>query len=370
MTEAQHDSGYRVMLVVQSLRVGGAETMVENLAYALRRKRCEVCIVVLQAGETIISERLRQREMSLTILGKRKGVDLSLISRLATEMSQFRPDVVHSHLPILHYVVPAADRAGVHNVVHTLHNIASMEVKSRTKAAYCGRCYKSGRVLPVALSEINRQSVIEKYGIGAERVPVIPNGIDLSIFQARNSYAIEGVPHIAHIARFESAKNHMLLVECAELLRERGKKIHFDLYGIGSLRENVEEAVIMRGLTPYFTFHGLTNDVPGALAQADMFVLPSKYEGMPMTIVEAMAAGMPIVASEVGGIPDMLEDGVSAVLRKPSAQDFADALENIISNEKQREALGREAAKHSSKFGSDLMAERYLATYRANGGRS
>ena len=370
MTQVFRDEKYRVMLIVQSLRVGGAETMVENLAYALRGKGCEVRVVALQAGETIITERLRQGGVPLTILGKRPGMDLSLIGHLAAEMMRFHPNVVHSHLPILHYVVPAANRAGVANVVHTLHSIASMEVKSKIKAAYCRRCYRSGRVRPVALSEINRQSVVERYGVDAGCVPVIPNGIDLSSFQARGSYAIDGVPHVAHIARFERAKNHMLLVECADLLRKRGEEVHFDLYGVGSLRESVEEVVAQRGLTDCFTFHGLTDDVPGALAQADVFMLPSEYEGIPMTIAEAMATGMPIVASKVGGIPDMVENGISAILCEPSAQNFADALESLILNEEQRAKLGMAAFGRSSEFSSDLMAERYLAIYHANGGRS
>lgn len=370
MTRTLRDDGYRVMLIAQSLRVGGAETMIENLAYALRRKGCEVGIVVLQAGETIITERLRQQRVPLTIMGKRPGMDLSLIGRLTTEISRFQPDVVHSHLPILHYVVPAANRAGVANVVHTLHNIASMEVKSKIKAAYCRRCYRSGRVLPVSLSETNRKSVVERYGVDAKHVPAIPNGIDLSSFHVRESYAIDGVPRIVHIARFEKAKNHMLLIECADLLREKGSKVQFDLYGVGSLRRSIEEAVVQRGLATCFTFHGLTEDVPGALAHADVFVLPSEYEGIPMTVAEAMAAGMPIVASRVGGIPDMVEDGVSAILCEPRAQDFADALENLVSNEVIRMALGKAAAERASEFGSDLMAERYLAVYRANGRRS
>ena len=118
---------YKVMLVVQSLRVGGAETMVENLAYALRSIGCAVCIVVLQPGETIITSRMRERGVAPIMMGKKPGMDLKLVSRLADVMRDFRPDVIHSHLPILHYVVPAAKQAGVSNMVHTLHNMASKE---------------------------------------------------------------------------------------------------------------------------------------------------------------------------------------------------------------------------------------------------
>ena len=145
------DRPYRVMLVAQSLRVGGAETMIENLAYALLKEGCDVRVVVLQPGETIISERMRKRGVMLTMMNKKPGMDLRLIGRLSKVMDEYRPDVIHSHLPILHYVVPAAKRAGISNLVHTIHNMASKETKSRLKGAYYGRLYRNGDVVPVAL---------------------------------------------------------------------------------------------------------------------------------------------------------------------------------------------------------------------------
>ena len=130
------------MLVAQSLRVGGAETMVENLAYALWRQGCTVAVVVLQPGETMITKRLRDNGVDLTILGKHRGLDLSVPGHLAAIMRGFVPDVVHSHLPILQYVVPAARKAGVSNLVHTVHSMAEKETSGKLKRAL-NRRYKT-----------------------------------------------------------------------------------------------------------------------------------------------------------------------------------------------------------------------------------
>lgn len=359
-------SGYRVMLIVQSLRVGGAESMVENLAYALREKGCVVEVVALQTGETIISRRLRGNGIEPVFIGKRDGFDPSVVRWLADEMKHFKPDVVHSHLPILHYVNPAASRSYVVNRVHTIHNVAQKETGSRLKSAYARHCYRKGLVLPVALSEINKQTVVDFYGVPANRVAVVPNGVDLSRFAPKHFYEIEGIPHICHIGRFQEAKNHRTIVEAASLLKKKGADAVFDLYGEGSLMEETRRLANERGVDDMVVFHGLTNDVPRALAAADVFILPSIWEGIPMVIAEAMAAGLPIVASRVGGVPDMIEDGTDGILCEPTGASLAEGIEHALSDVLLRESLGTAARRKSHLFSFDLMAEHYLKVYTEN----
>ena len=358
------------MLVAQSLRVGGAETMVENLACALRRQGCAVAVVVLQPGETMITRRLRDNGVDLTILGKRRGLDLSVSGRLAEVMRGFAPDVVHSHLPILQYVVPAARKAGVSNLVHTVHNMAEKETSGKLKRALNRHYYRNGAVLPVALNEITKDSVEKLYGVEASRVAVVANGIDLDSFRPKGSYALHKPARVCHIGRFEEAKNHAAIVSAAELLKADGFDVSFDLYGIGSLMEDVRGAVEAKGLGDEFVFHGLTDNVPKALAEADIFVFPSLYEGMPMVLVEAMAAGLPIVASTAGGIPDMLEDGNNAFLCEPDGPSVTTAVERLLRDSELRKRLGESAWRHASDFSSDAMARAYLDVYRREDARA
>ncbi len=355
--------GYRVMLVIQSLRVGGAENMVENLAYALRDKGCVVEVVVLQSGETIISRRMHANNIDPVVIGKRRGPDLSVITKLAALMRDFKPDVVHSHLPILNYVVPAAQRAGVMNLVHTIHNVAQKETTIRFKVSYARKCYRHGVVRPVALSELNKKTVIEFYGIPAEKVEVIPNGIDLSRFEPKVNYSIGGIARICHVGRFSEQKNHMAIVEAAALMKQRGIGASFDLYGEGSLMNYVHDAADKAGVADMLIFHGLTDNVPGTMRAADVFILPSLWEGVPMVVAEAMAAGLPIVASQVGGVPDMIEDGVDGLLCDPTGSSLAERLGVLLADKNQRQSLGISAREHSRQFSSDLMAERYLKVY-------
>lgn len=358
------DRPYRVMLVAQSLRVGGAETMIENLAYALLKEGCDVCVVVLQPGETIISERMRKRGVMLTMMNKKPGMDLRLIGRLSKVMDEYQPDVIHSHLPILHYVVPAAKRAGISNLVHTIHNMASKETKSRLKGAYYGRFYRNGDVVPVALTETTKDSLVDRYGISPYRVPVVANGIDLSLYRFERSYEVGDALEIVHIGRFEEAKNHSFIVDCASALKSRGVSARIHLYGVGSLMEDIKSRVEDEELADLVLFHGLTSDVPSVLSEADAFIFPSLYEGMPMVIAEAMAAGLPIVASRNGGIPDMVEDGVSGILLPLEVEDFVGAISEISASKELRVRLGSRARVRAEAYGSRAMARGYLDVYK------
>lgn len=364
---SDHQNKYRVMLVIQSLRVGGAETMVENLSYALVREGCAVLVVVLQSGETILTERMRKKGVDLRILGKRPGLDLSVFRRLAAIMRDFQPDVVHSHLPILQYVVPAARKAHVGNLVHTVHSMAEKETSSNLKRLLSRCYYRNGSVVPVALSEVTKRSIEDVYGLGASQVAIVANGIDLEAYEPKRDYSLSVPTRICHIGRFEEPKNHVALVDAAVQLKADGFDVVFDLYGIGSLMEEIKGAVAKKGLEGEFSFHGLTDNVPDALGKADLFVFPSVYEGMPMVLAEAMAAGLPIVAAAVGGIPDMLEGGESALLCEADAASVASAVERLLSEEGLRKSLGMAARERAADFSSDSMARAYLDVYKRKG---
>ncbi len=344
--------------------------MVENLAYALKRQGCAVLVVVLQSGETMLTKRMRNDGVDLIILGKRSGLDLSVSRRLASIMRDFEPDVVHSHLPILQYVVPAARKAGIRNLVHTIHSMAEKETASNLKRAFNRHYYRSGMVLPVALSGATKKSVEDLYGLGASRVAVVANGTNLERYEPKRSYSLHAPARICHVGRFEEAKNHSALVAAAARLKDDGHNAVFDLYGVGSLMESVKGAVAKEGLEDEFVFHGLTDDIPSALGEADLFVFPSLYEGIPMVLAEAMAAGLPIVASAVGGIPDMLEDGKNALLCGTDAFSVKAAVERFLLDEGLRESLGMAARKRAADFSSDTMARAYLDVYRRKDARA
>lgn len=354
----------KMIQVVPSLRLGGAEIMCENLTTRLVEHGQDVTVACLYDTDSPITRRLQDRGIRLRFFGKKRGVDLSMIGKLQRLFEEERPEVVHTHTHTVQYAVPAARRAGVPALIHTVHNIA-VEEQIRPIRMACAYFYRRGWVTPVALSAEIRRTVEREYGLPSERIPVIYNGIDLGRCIPKESYSQEGPFTVVNVARFDPQKNHEGLLRAFAALRERRPDSELLLIGDGALRGGMEELAAALGISGAVRFPGEQSEVYGFLNRADVFALPSHFEGMPMSLIEAMGTGLPIVAAGVGGVPDMLSDGAEAWLTDDSPESAAAALIAAAEDEGERERRGRAARKRSEQFSSQAMAEAYIELYQS-----
>lgn len=354
----------KILQVIPYFCFGGAETMCENLCYAQKKLGHEVVVVSLYNEQTPISQRVEAAGIPVVYLDKKLGMDVSMVPKLYRIMKQERPDVVHTHLDVIKYAVAAAQLAGIEKCIHTLHTVAHKEAEGRPQKIINGTYFRLGWSVPVALSPEVRQTICDFYKLDKDKVPVIYNGIDLSKCRPKEDYSLSKPISLVHVGRFDTPKNHDGLLRAFALILRKYPGCRLHLIGDGDLRENIENLAVELNIQHGVVFHGMQSNVHPYLQSADIFVLPSKYEGMPMTIIEAMATGLPIVASNVGGIPDMVTDGHSAFLVDCDAQAVADACERLLENQRLRETLGRNAAKESARFSASHMAECYLTHYK------
>jgi len=144
-----------------------------------------------------------------------------------------------------------------------------------------------------------------------------------------------------HVGRFAPQKNHRLLVEAFAQALARLPSMELWLVGEGSLRPQVEEQVQKAGLVEHVRFLGLRRDIPELLSQADALLLPSDWEGVPLVVLEAMAAGKPVVATKVGGVPELVEHGVTGFLVPPGDPGaLAEAILQVASSGELRRQMG------------------------------
>ena len=353
----------RVMIVIHSLKIGGAETMVENLAYALRARGLEIKIVSLHCFESVVTRRIIESDIDLVFLGKKKGIDPSVWWRLSEIIADFCPDIVHSHLPILHYVFPAARIAGVKGVVHTLHSLAQKETKNPILAFVNKILYQHHMVIPVALSKEIQRTICVRYGMREEEVPIVHNGINRAAFSFDREYRISGSPNLLHVGRFVSVKNQHLLVEAVSMLVEKHNIVELTLVGDGPDAESISRLVQRLGIEDYVSIPGSTGDVASHLRRSDIFLLVSDYEGISMSLAEAMASGIPIIATPVGGVPDMVKNEESALFVEPNAASIAAAIERLCDDEQLRKNIGESAKSRSALFDQSAMAAGYERVY-------
>ena len=353
----------KIMQVIPYFCFGGAEIMCENLTYALKNAGQEVFAVSLYHDRTPIARRMEEAGIRIVYLDKKLGLDLSMVPKLKTLIQQERPDVVHTHLDVIKYAVLAAKLAGVKKCVHTVHSLADREAEGRVQKIINGFYFRRGWSVPVALAPEVRNSVAEFYGIPLRRVPVIYNGIDLSRCVPKTTYETGETVTILHVGRFDVPKNHPGLLEAFRLLLETHPECRLRLLGDGDLRADMEKLAREKGIADFVEFCGMQSNVYPYLHDADVFTLPSIYEGNPMTIIEAMGTGLPIVASRVGGIPDMISDGESGLLVEPEPQSICAGLTRLVGDAALRQRLGLAARKQSQTFSAEHMARDYISCY-------
>lgn len=352
----------KIVQIMPEFGIAGAEIMCENLIYELEKLKQEVFVISLYDYHSAITERLESHGIKIEYLGKKPGLDISMIHKISKILRRERPDVIHTHRYVMQYAIPAAILSRVLIRVHTVHNVAQKE-NSKIARKLAKIFYKVCKVIPVALSNEIKRTIIEEYDIQTERVPVVLNGIDLSNCIEKTSYDVEGNFKILHIGRFSEQKNHKGLLEAFLELHKVHQDTELLLIGEGALYDDCVKFVIRNNLEDCVKFLGVKNNVYEDLENADLFVLPSLYEGIPMTLIEAMGTGLPILATSVGGVVDMIENMMDGVLTDISTCKITEYFIRLYEDYELRKKIGENAKAKSKEFSAKKMAERYLEIY-------
>lgn len=355
----------KILQVIPYFCFGGAETMCENLTYALTAMGHSVTVVSLYNEKTPIAQRMEAAGVKILYLDKQLGLDLSMVPKLMRIMKQEKPDVVHTHLNVTKYAVAAAKLCGIKRCIHTVHNVAHEEAENRQEKIINTIYFKLGWSVPVALSPEVRNTIVSFYGLKEEKVPMIYNGVDLGKCLSKTNYDLSQPAVLLHVGRFNEQKNHKGLLDAFVLILKSHPACCLKLIGDGELLEETEQYACFLGIREKVVFLGSQTNIYPFLQEADIFLLPSKFEGMPMTIIEAMGTGLPIVASAVGGVPDMMTHRESGMLVPCEPEAVSDAVCALLENEDLRKTLGSAAKIRSEQFSAVYMACAYSEVYKA-----
>jgi sugar transferase (PEP-CTERM/EpsH1 system associated) len=370
--------------VLHRLDYGGLENGVVNLVNRLPVERFRHAIVCL-TDYTEFSRRI-ERDVELISLHKREGKDVGLYARLFRAFRRLRPDLVHTrNLAAIEALAPAW-LAGVPARVHGEHGWDVHDPGGVVRRYRLLRWALSPLVHRfVPLSRELERYLVERVGVRPERVTRICNGVDLERFRPRRpddpcpwpeSWRAPGIIVVGTVGRLAAVKDPMNLVEAFLILRERSpewrRRLRLALVGDGILRPELEGRLEAAGAGDAAWLCGAREDVPELLRAMDLFALPSLAEGISNTILEAMASGLPMVVTEVGGNAELVEAGSTAYLvPKGDPAALADGLARYL---EQPERLGEHARgarrRAEAEFGIDGMVSRYAEVYDAVLGRT
>jgi glycosyltransferase involved in cell wall biosynthesis len=315
-----------VLEVIGNAIVGGMESYVERLVCGLPADR--FAVTARCPFESPFTDRLRSRDIEVLVTPMPDDPPWSSIQMACAMIKAGGIDLLHAHLPNAHVLAGIAGRLTGKPVLATLHghrvSVLDLEVH-RTAGSH--------------LSVVCRQSYFHALGLGvsAGQLSCNPNGVDTEAFRPRprtrsGLRASLGIPFeaplIGFVGRLSPEKGPDVFLRAALLLRGTLTAAHFVFVGVGPLEPSLREFVARFGLADHVHFAGLRGDVACVLNDIDLLVSSSHSEAMPLAVMEAMASGLPVVATRVGGVPDMIEQGESGWLVAP--QDFEDIAQRVL----------------------------------------
>jgi len=356
--------------VLDSLAVGGMENGVVNLVNAT----CDHVrhTVVTMSGQGPLRERL-PASVPVHCIGKRAGTDFGAVLRLGRLLRGLRPDVVHSRNWGALDTVIAARLVGIRTLVHGEHGREARDPQGLDR-----RRNRLRRVLSPLISRFVtvsfdlRRWLTDTVRIPARKVVAIHNGVDTTRFSPGDSSEareVLGLPVAATvvgtIGRLDPVKDQGGLVAAFSGLVASGANSILAIVGEGPSRPALEDEIRRRGFADRVWLLGERRDVPTVLRALDIFVLPSRAEGMSNTILEAMATGLPVIATDVGGNPELVEPNVTGRLVPPGDPNALEAALAAYAGDpylrRLQGKLGRERVLQH--FSLDRMAQAYSSLY-------
>ncbi len=355
----------------------GAEVhLLALMTYLVRISGFEWSVVLFNEGR--LADELRKLPLALTVIPEKHYGPVALASRLAKVFRQFRPDVVHTHKykdSILGSIV--ARCVGVPHVVRVVHGMPEpfQGLRNVKMSAYmiADRVITDCLVDKVIAVSSDIEQVLSRLYV-ADRVMCIHNGIDLETVcvttqrtDKRREWGVDDKAIlIGTVGRLVPVKGHAVLLGAFRILSQSCPNVILILVGDGPLRVQLEAEANRMGLGRSVIFSGHQEQSYDFINMMDFFVLPSLHEGIPMVLLEAFALSRPVVASRVGGIPEVVSHGYSGVLVSPANSDeLATAIKSLIDAPAKAAAFavaGR--GQVESEFSANLMAVRTADMYR------
>lgn len=365
----------KILFVVTAAEFGGAPQHVLYLIRHFRQNGCQIGIVAAPEprlmreasalGAHVFPNRYFVRPIQL-------HNDIRALGPVFRAIRQFQPDLVSAHSTKAGYAARLlCALLGVKPVLFTAHGwafTAGRGERARKRLALAERLAARVTSKIICVSEHDRELAL-RFQVGKpKQLVTVHNGIDAAPFLAahgdriRSELGLGRAPVITFVGRLAPPKDPLAFLQACQMLPGNFRVL---VVGEGELRNSVREYVKRNGLASKLVLLGEREDVPEILAASDIFVLPSDWEGLPLTIIEAMMAGLPIAATRVGGVPELVEDGVTGYLVPPqNSHALGEAIGKLLADPALRQHMGKAGRKHAvERFSLNQMLTRTEAVY-------
>ncbi len=359
----------KIAIVLPHFGGGGAEKMVTQLAAKIDRKAflTEIFCVCGEPLGNHMEQMLAHEGIRVHYIGKGLGFSISAIIRLYRALNTFRPDVIHTHLyaclytffwPLLHGK----------QFLHTFHLPPELENRRFLRRIISTLLIRAKVMVPVSISHQNQKFLCNYYHLPENDVAVVYNPVAYSKFQSPKAETSETFTFIT-AGRFSAQKNQKMMYHAFAAFLQKGYDARLVMLGTGEEEENLKDLARKLKISDQIKYAGFVSNVEDYLVNADTFLLSSDYEALPLALLEAMAAGLPIISTNVGGICDIVTDNGILIAPGDTAA-MVQAMEQLYKDKALRTRMSTASKANARAYDVSHTAAAYSRLYSHYAGKN
>ncbi|NMC64148.1 MAG: glycosyltransferase, partial [SAR324 cluster bacterium] len=357
-----------------SFAPGGAEVYVRNLACKMKEKGVDQVIYVLDDAEDVRKddkaaksfqeeyiELLKKNSIGWGFIGSTaRNNSIQGIVSIREIVKKEKPDVIHSHVSGISVYLVFANRriptVYTHHSTPLRHPLLHKHFLRKRITRY------------IAISDAGKKALLD-IGISSSKISKIYNGIPLEEFQSKREIS-DRVRTLLAVGRLQRPKNYPMMLRSFNMVvcqcKEKGiEPPVLKIAGEGELKDDLKSLCVELKIQGHTFFLGIRRDIPKLLSESDIFVMSSDWEGLSIALIEALTSGIPIVATDVGGNGEIIENGVSGLLSKPGdAEQFANNIMRLIMNSNLRDTFASRAVNRAEIFSIENSAASHIELYK------
>ncbi len=350
----------KIFICIPTLAGAGAERFVTELACFINKYEPIVVVTrYLDLGSSFYNKLKAKGIRVIDVSGKNYLVSAHKVIKL---IKSEKPVIIHTNVgAALHMLVPCFLSRTKAKHLFTTHSMG-YRIFSGLKKTIMRTCFKKGWVVPVAICDTVKKSIIDTYALCDAQVECVYNGVDTTIFTPEEHESKTKV--FVSVGRFEEVKNHKLLLDAFSVVNKKYSNTELLLVGDGILRDDINDQVQKLQLTNNVRLVGSQSDVSAFLNSADVYCCSSLVEGLPISVLEAMSCGLPIITTPAGGVVDIVKNEANGFVVAADATEMAQKMEFLIENDVLMTIMGKKSREMAKLYDIRCCASQYEELYK------
>ena len=357
-------------MIMHNLWTGGIQKVNMDLAACMDDPDIELTMLSMHPKSgSIFDRQAEENGIKVVYLDKRPGIDLSMIPKLNRYIRMYKPDTIHINQRMTTYALLPMLLNRIKRRYYVVHSLADRDSRGITRKIN-RFAFRHLGLTPVAISETCRKSIEQVYGLPAEKIPCIYNGVDTVKFTRKSKYTAQATCTFITVCAFRKDKNLPLLINAFSRVHKECPDTHLIMVGAAMegeeyIEEELRNIIAGHGLEDAVTLTGRQSDIPSWLEKGQVYVLSSDYEGLPISVLEAMSMGLPVVATRAGGTSDVIENkGNGLLVRTGDEEGLTAAMASLAKNPQLREKFSKRSEELAEKYSMKACAENYARLYK------